>query len=107
MDFFFFFAGQISCSPLNFAALAMETPFTRDMVESCVREVLQALGQAVAAQKNIEFTFSGIGRLIIRNGKVKMKFYKEFVNSMDGSGQLVGALQGVRQEWKSIYLQTG
>ena len=80
---------------LNFSALAFESPFTRDTVELCVKEVLQALSRSVAAKKNVEFVFQGIGRLQIRNSKVKMRFYKDFLNSMDGSGQLVKALKDV------------
>ena len=60
-----------------------------------MKEVLQALARSVGARRNIEFQFQGIGRLQIRNSKVKMKFFKEFINSMDGSGQLVNALKDV------------
>lgn len=84
--------GQIPVVQLNFAALSNETPFNRDTVESCVKEVLQALSRSVQAKRNVEFHFSGIGRLSIRDSKVKMKFYKEFLRSMDGSGNLVHAL---------------
>lgn len=84
--------GQIPVVQLNFAALSNETPFNRDTVESCVKEVLQALSRSVQAKRNVEFHFAGIGRLSIRETKVKMKFYKEFLRSMDGSGSLVHAL---------------
>lgn len=84
--------GQIPIVQLNFAALSNETPFNRDTVESCVKEVLQALSRSVQAKRNVEFHFAGIGRLSIRESKVKMKFYKEFLRSMDGSGNLVHAL---------------
>ncbi|PFX34631.1 Coiled-coil domain-containing protein 81 [Stylophora pistillata] len=84
--------GQIPVVQLNFAALSNETPFNRDTVESCVKEVLQALSRSVQAKRNVEFHFSGIGRLSIRDSKVKMKFYKEFLKSMDGSGSLVQAM---------------
>lgn len=47
------------------------------------------------AKRNVEFHFAGIGRLSIRESKVKMKFYKEFLRSMDGSGHLVHALSNV------------
>ncbi|XP_064628540.1 coiled-coil domain-containing protein 81-like isoform X2 [Lineus longissimus] len=85
--------GQIPVVQLNFAALAIESPFDRDAVESCVKEVLQALNRSVAAKRNVEFTFTGVGRLQIRDSRVKMKFYKDFVHSMDGSGHLVESLQ--------------
>lgn len=84
--------GQIPVVQLNFTALSNETPFNRDTVESCVKEVLQALSRSVQAKRNVEFHFAGIGRLSIRESKVKMKFYKEFLRNMDGSGSLVHAL---------------
>lgn len=84
--------GEIPVVQLNFTVLAMESPFDRDTVESCVREVLQALSRAVASQQNVEFLFRGIGVLNIRDSKVKMKFFKDFLNSMDGSGNLVRVL---------------
>lgn len=92
---YFVVAGQIPIVQLNFAALSNETPFNRDTVESCVKEVLQALSRSVQAKRNVEFHFAGIGRLSIRESKVKMKFYKEFLRSMDGSGNLVHALSNV------------
>ena len=94
---FLFITGQIPVVQLNYSALSFESPFDRDTVESCVKEVLQAMARSVGARRNVEFTFQGIGRLQIRNSKVKMKFYKDFINSMDGSGQLVNALKDVRQ----------
>ena len=50
------------------------------------------------AKRNVEFHFAGIGRLSIRESKVKMKFYKEFIRSMDGSGSLVHALSNVSND---------
>ncbi|XP_066275637.1 coiled-coil domain-containing protein 81-like isoform X3 [Branchiostoma lanceolatum] len=85
--------GEIPVVQLNFAALSLETPFDRDTVEACVREVLGALSRAVGSRRNVEFTFNGIGKLQIRDSKVKMKFYKEFLTCMDGSGRLVDALK--------------
>ncbi|KAM6158618.1 coiled-coil domain-containing protein 81-like [Rhynchocyon petersi] len=40
----------------------------------------------------VEFTFKGIGVLVIRESKVKMRFYKDFLSTVDGSGNLVKAL---------------
>ena len=98
------FTGQIPVVTLNFAALAFETPFNRDSVEGCVKEVLNALARSVGARRNVEFTFTGIGRLQIRDSKVKMKFYKEFVNSMDGSGKIVETMVNVSECFCSFLL---
>ena len=64
-------------------------------MESCVKEVLQAVSRSLHVRRNVEFIFSGIGSLSIRDARVKMKFYKEFVKSMDSTGELVNALRNV------------
>ncbi|XP_046374340.1 coiled-coil domain-containing protein 81-like isoform X4 [Haliotis rufescens] len=94
--------GQIPVVPLNFAALSFETPFDRDTVERCVKEILNAVSRAVGAKRNVELTFTGIGKLSVRENRVKMKFFKEFVRQMDGSGKLVDALQNSLEqtEWR-------
>ncbi len=85
--------GQIPIVPLNFTILANETSFDRDTVETSVKEVLQALSRSLAAKKNIEFDFSGIGRLAIQDGKVKMKFFREFILTLDSSGEMENAFR--------------
>lgn len=85
--------GEIPVVQLNFTALSVTSSFDRDTVETCVREVLQSLSRAVANQQNVEFLFRGIGVLSIKNMKVKMKFFKDFLTSMDGSGNLVKVLE--------------
>ncbi|XP_033972806.1 coiled-coil domain-containing protein 81-like [Trematomus bernacchii] len=74
---------------LNFAAVSQETPFSRDMVEGCVRETLLLLFRLLASEKNIFLTFQGIGVLSFRNNKVRMKFNRDFINAMDGTGRLL------------------
>lgn len=95
LDLFLLFSGQIPVVQLNFAAMSFESPFNRDTVENCVREILNAVQRAVGAKKNVELTFSGIGKLSIRDSRVKMKFFKEFINQMDGSGKLLDSMQNV------------
>ncbi|XP_041353947.1 coiled-coil domain-containing protein 81-like isoform X2 [Gigantopelta aegis] len=85
--------GQIPVVPLNYAAVSFESPFDRDTVEGCVREILNAITRALGARRNVELLFPGVGRLSIREMKVKMKFFKEFINELDGSGRLMDSLQ--------------
>uniref|UniRef100_A0A8C2YTV3 Coiled-coil domain containing 81 n=1 Tax=Chinchilla lanigera TaxID=34839 RepID=A0A8C2YTV3_CHILA len=84
--------GDIPVIPLNFVMISLESPFSRDTVEGCVKETLLFLSRSISIKKNVEFTFKGIGILLIRDGKVKMKFYKDFLCTMDGSGTLMKAL---------------
>ena len=58
--------------------------------------IFQSLSRAVANSQSIEFLFRRIGILSIKNGKVKMKFFKGFVNSLDGFGGLLKTMENVR-----------
>ena len=64
------------------------TAFDRDTVELCVKEVLQAMGRSLAARKNIQFDFGNIGRLVIQDRKAKMRFFRDFIASLDTSGEM-------------------
>lgn len=85
--------GNIPVIQLNYAALSFESPFDRDTVENCVREILGAVSRGISGKKNVELTFTGIGRLTVRDSRVKMRFYKEFINQMDGTGKLLDSMQ--------------
>ncbi|XP_045226061.1 coiled-coil domain-containing protein 81 isoform X2 [Macaca fascicularis] len=85
-------AGDIPIVPLNFVMISLEGPFNRDVVEGCVKETLLFLSRSISMKQNVEFTFKGIGVLMIRDNKVKMRFYKDFLCTMDGSGALAKAL---------------
>ncbi|XP_041650656.1 coiled-coil domain-containing protein 81-like [Cheilinus undulatus] len=82
-------ATHIPVVQLNFAAVSQETPFSRDVVEGCVRETLLLLYKALATEQNIFLTLQGIGVLSFKNSKVQMKFNRDFINSMDGTGRLL------------------
>ncbi|XP_070605670.1 coiled-coil domain-containing protein 81 isoform X1 [Erythrolamprus reginae] len=84
--------GDIPIVQLNFIVLSLDSPFNRDMVEGCIRETLLSFSRSIATKQMVEFTFKGIGVLIVRDNKVKMKFYKDFLHTMDGSGTLIKAL---------------
>nr|XP_003833027.3 coiled-coil domain-containing protein 81 isoform X1 [Pan paniscus] len=84
--------GDIPIVPLNFVMISLEGPFNRDVVEGCVKETLLFLSRSISMKQNVEFTFKGIGVLMIRDSKVKMRFYKDFLCTMDGSGALAKAL---------------
>nr|XP_020010082.1 coiled-coil domain-containing protein 81 isoform X1 [Castor canadensis] len=84
--------GDIPVVPLNFVMISLEGPFNRDTVEGCVKETLLFLSRSISIKQSMEFTFKGIGVLTIKDSKVKMRFYKDFLCTMDGSGTLMKAL---------------
>lgn len=77
--------GSIPVHPVNYCLLQTQSTYSRDQIEQCVKHVLQVFNRSVAAQRNVEFTFSRIGKLQIRDRKVKMRFFKDFVTEVDGN----------------------
>ncbi|XP_039081395.1 coiled-coil domain-containing protein 81 isoform X2 [Hyaena hyaena] len=84
--------GDIPVVPLNFAMVSLDTPFSRDLLESCVKETLRIWSQSIYTKKSVDFLFKGIGILTIKSGKVKMKFLKDFISTLDETGALDKAL---------------
>ena len=78
---------------LNFTILANETPFTRDTVEMCIKDVLQAMNRCLSTKLTIQVDFGSIGRLVVREGRVKMRFFREFITSLDSSGEMEHAFR--------------
>lgn len=81
-------SGEIPVVQLNFAVISMEMGLERDVVEICIKEILSAFNRAVNTRKNVDLTFQNIGRLVIKDGKAKMKFTRDFLKTMDGTGTL-------------------
>lgn len=89
--------------PLNFTVLSNETPFNRDTVETCIHEVVQAMSRMLAAKGSVQLDFCNIGRLFIRENKVKMRFFREFITQLDSSGEMESAFRpGTAQTELSI-----
>ncbi|CAF1282917.1 unnamed protein product, partial [Didymodactylos carnosus] len=94
--------GSIPIHPLNYFAIQNQYSYSRDQIEQCVKHVLQVFNRSVAAQRNVEFTFTRIGKLQIRDGKVKMRFFKDFVNDVDGSGKVLEEIYSRPQTSDSV-----
>lgn len=86
-------AAQLPVVPLNYTAVSRESPFSRDTVEGCVRETLLLLVRTLASEQNVFLSFQGLGVLSFKNNKVQMKFRKDFINALDGTGSLLSAFK--------------
>ena len=80
--------GQIPVLSINYTVLSNGTSYSRDTVELCIREILVAFGKALGASKDINLDFPKIGRLMVRDKKCRMRFFKEFIRSIDSSGKI-------------------
>ena len=77
--------GEIPVVQLNLAAIAMEMGLDRDVVDQCIREFIGAFSRSVNIGNQANLGFKEIGQLVVKEGKAKMKFFKEFLRTVDGS----------------------
>lgn len=73
---------------LNFTVLSNGTPYNRDTVELAIREIFQALGKSIASSKNITVDFPKIGKLLIKEKRCQMVFFKGFLRCIDSTGKM-------------------
>ena len=82
-------SGEIPVVQLNYAVISLDIGYERDIVEVCIKEVIGAFARTVSSRKSADLTFRDIGRLVVKEGKAKMKFAKEFIRTMDGSRSFI------------------
>ncbi len=73
---------------LNYTAVCNGTTFTRDTVELAIKELLLSLSYCLYQGRNIQLEFPEIGKVCIREKKVKMKFFLDFIRHLDKNGEL-------------------
>ncbi|KAJ3593124.1 hypothetical protein NHX12_005461 [Muraenolepis orangiensis] len=82
-------ATHIPVVALNYAAVSQDGPFERDVVEGCVRETLLLLPRGLASGHPAHLALQGVGTLSFKNNLVRMKFHRDFVNTLDSTGRLL------------------
>lgn len=95
--------------PLNYTALSNEGPYNRDSLQSCVKEILLTLSQCLFGGKNIHLDFYEVGRIIIKDSRIQMKFFHNFINELDfnTNGELEKAFSGgTRRSWSEMSIIT-
>eukprot|EP00041_Stephanoeca_diplocostata_P004304 m.42799 g.42799 ORF g.42799 m.42799 type:complete len:762 (-) comp15037_c0_seq1:98-2383(-) len=75
-----FLEGNIPVTSLGLARLAAATGLDKVQIEACIKEVVKVLEERVQPEysQGIALEFPGIGRLSIRRGKVRFRFYSNF-----------------------------
>lgn len=80
--------GPIPVVQLNYAAVATDSGHAREFVEVAVKELIGAFSRTINKSNRGNLTFKDIGRLVLKDGKAKMKFCKDFLKIMDGTSIL-------------------
>ncbi|XP_027528938.1 coiled-coil domain-containing protein 81-like, partial [Neopelma chrysocephalum] len=77
---------------LDFGEIAADTHFRREIVELCVHETLLCFAGALRDNKEVEFSFKGIGILAVRGKVVSMTFFDRCLLKLDMTGNMLKAL---------------
>lgn len=73
---------------LNYTTISRDTSFNRDSVELFIKEVVLAVSRHLSTTGSVELNFCNIGQLTIHNSKIRMKFYRDFIQKLDLDDQL-------------------
>ncbi|KAJ3021000.1 UNVERIFIED_CONTAM: Coiled-coil domain-containing protein 81, partial [Siphonaria sp. JEL0065] len=71
--------GSNSAEPMNFAAVAGLSGFSRDDVEPGLRDIVHALFLVLKRGSNISLLFADMGRLVFQNREIKFCFTADFL----------------------------
>ncbi|KAI8843783.1 hypothetical protein BJ741DRAFT_589232 [Chytriomyces cf. hyalinus JEL632] len=72
--------GSNAAEPLNFAAIATISGFSRDDVEPGIKDMVHALFLLLKRGSNVSLLFPEMGRLVFYNCDIKFTFNVEFLN---------------------------
>jgi len=91
-------SGEIPVVTMNFTAIAILMNEERDLVEGCIREILQALSRVIAYREPVQFMFYNIGYLLVRDFRARAKFTPSFIKKMDGTGHLTNLIESKKNK---------
>ena len=80
---------------LDCEQIAADTRFRKEIVEQCVHETLLFFAEALRDNKEVEFSFEGIGILAVRRKVLSMTFLDDCLLELDATGNMLAALLGV------------
>lgn len=78
--------------PPDIEEVAASTHFRHEIVEQCVQETLLCFAGALRDNREVEFSFKGIGILAVRNKVVSMTFLDGCLLELDTTGNMLKAL---------------
>ncbi|XP_062438585.1 coiled-coil domain-containing protein 81-like [Rhea pennata] len=84
--------GDVMILPVYHHKMRLEPFFRKRTVERCMEETLICLSRLLENACDVDFVFRDIGVLVIRENRVRMRFYKEFLETLDQTGTLAEAL---------------
>ncbi|XP_062448830.1 coiled-coil domain-containing protein 81-like [Rhea pennata] len=74
---------------LNYLQIATETDFPQRTVKGCVKEIAFSFCSCLAKRHNAELVFQDLGILVVQGKELQMRFYQNFLKSLDWTGKLL------------------
>lgn len=81
---------SLRCEDLSACA---QLPFAT--VQCCVYETVTSFFRAISRRQDTDFVFKSVGILSIRKRKATMRFFDDFLLTVDDTGKLLEVLLGV------------
>ena len=81
---YFSLSGEIPVVQLNLSSISLDLGVERDVVDTCLREILAAFSRTAHSKKRAILPFKDIGSLFVSEGKAKFKFCRDLMRVLDG-----------------------
>lgn len=96
-------SGHIPIQSINYTYLSTVTGIDRDLIQLCVKRKILLLNRSIMKSGFAECLFGSIGKLEIKNQRVQMVFFNEFVNGLDEARRvIVDPNSYLEDEFKSL-----
>ena len=99
------FSGHQHFEQLPYAQIASDNAVSEGTVRLCMERTLRLFRVCLENRKNVALVWRDVGMLIIQGKDVKMRFYTDFLERLNGTGKTlravleVGFLFSQRRSW--------
>ncbi|XP_035757533.1 coiled-coil domain-containing protein 81 isoform X2 [Egretta garzetta] len=78
--------------PLDYSQLSQRTTLPKKLVKECVNDIVVLFSWGAGLGEDYDLVFKGIGFLMSRNKILTMRYYEDFLLTIDGTGMLLNCL---------------
>ncbi|XP_035200877.1 uncharacterized protein LOC118177340 [Oxyura jamaicensis] len=95
----------IKVVPLDYSQLSQQTSIPEKLVKECVNDIVVLFSWGAGLGEDYDLVFKGIGSLMSRNKILTMRYRREFLLAIDGTGTLLEYL--LSNPWTKICVLSG
>lgn len=89
------FPEDLKIVPLDYSQLSQRTTLPKKLVKECVNDIVVLFSWGAGLGEDYDLVFKGIGFLMSRNKILTMRYYEDFLLTIDGTGMLLNCLLSV------------